>query len=44
MGALPSPIADVVPSADKRDLTQTGRYVERGKPVVLLMRGKRAAR
>jgi hypothetical protein len=35
MGAPNSPIADVVPPAERRNLTCAGTYTERGKPVGL---------
>ena len=33
-GAICSPVAVVVPPAERRDLTRVGIQVERGKPVV----------
>jgi hypothetical protein len=34
-GALTSPVADVAPPAEKRDLTDSVVFIERGKPVTL---------
>src|SRR5262249_16102197 len=34
-GALTSPVADVAPPAEKRDLTDSVVFIERGKPVIL---------
>jgi hypothetical protein len=34
-GALTSPVADVAPPAEKRGLTDSVVFIERGKPVIL---------
>jgi len=34
-GALTSPVADVAPLAEKRDLTDSVVFIERGKPAIL---------
>jgi hypothetical protein len=35
IGVLTTPVADVAPPAEKRDLTDSVVFIERGKPVIL---------
>jgi hypothetical protein len=44
LGVPNSPDADLAPPAERRDLTHSGTHAERGKPVVLPIKGKRAVR